>query len=370
MAEAGELSLRIAWDGKAIGDVAIKSTRPQAWRLLAGKTPQQALQMVPLLYSICGKAQQTAAVAALAAARGDGAKRLDATLERATACEAMQEHLWRLLLDWPQLLGLPKAQQQFVAWHGMLKAIAAGKESAEILREQLPQQLLGPSAAEWRSIDSHADLMACWREGGGLAAPLLSALDQRESELAGGQAACELLPDWTVSDALQACAGHIDAEFAARPHLDGRPMEVGTLAYWQHAPLLQDILRVRRTRLLARVVARLGDLQDSVEALTDGADGRRIESATVADGTGLALVRTARGMLMHYVRIESAAEREKVAQYLTVAPTEWNFHPQGALATGLTGIAAADEERLMETARMWVLSLDPCVECRIEVRHA
>lgn len=370
MAVAGELSLRIPWDGKVIGGVAIESTRPQAWRLLAGKTPQQAVQMIPLLYSICGKAQQTAAVAALAAARGDDAMRLDASLARATACEVMREHLWRLLLDWPQLLGLSMAREQFVSWHGTLKAIAAGKENAEALCEQLPQQLLGLSAAEWRSIESYGDLMACCRKGGGLAGPLLLALDRRESELAGAHATCDLLPDWTVNDALQACAGHVDAEFAARPHCDGRPMEAGTLALRQRDPLLQDILRVRPARLLARVVARLADLQDSVEALAHGAEGGRIECAAVADGTGLALVRTARGMLMHYVCIEDDAGTEKVAQYLTIAPTEWNFHPQGALTTGLTGVAAADEEQLMETTRMWVLSLDPCVECRIEVSHA
>jgi len=369
MTDAGELSLRVAWDGSTIGGVAVESTRPQAWRLLAGRTPQQAVQMVPLLYSVCGKAQQTAAVAAVAAARGDDVMRLDASLARAAGCEAMQEHLWRLLLDWPQLLGLPAARQQFVSWHGELKAIAAGAEDAQVLREQLPQQLLGLSAAEWRSIDSYAELSAWWRAGGGLAGPLVQALDQRESMLEGAPPTCDLMPDWTVHDALQACDGHIDPEFAAMPHCDGRPMEAGTLAFRQHAPLLQDILHVRRTRLLARLIARLVDLQDSVDALAHGVDSGRIESATVADGVGMALVRTARGALMHYVRIDNAAGTEKVAEYLTIAPTEWNFHPQGALAS-LAGVGAADEEQLMETVRMWVLSLDPCVEYRIEVDHA
>ena len=82
--------------------------------------------------------------------------------------------------------------------------------------------------------------------------------------------------------------------------------------------------------------------------------------------TGLSLVKTARGMLMHYVRIGVG----RVAEYLTIAPTEWNFHPQGALVTGLTGLKENDVERLMDTVKTYVLSLDPCVEYVIEIAHA
>lgn len=367
MADAGELKLRIAWDGETVRSVMVESTRPQASRLLAGKTPEQAVQTVSLLYSVCGKAQQAAATAALAAARGTP----DLPLDRTVACEAIQEHLWRLLLDWPQLLGLPGAQQRFVEWHGRLGAIAAGEGGVETLRDEILLQLLGSGAEEWCSIVSYADLSAWWRSGRGLAAPLAEALDRKEDEAGLAETvSCELLPDWTVHDALQACVGRFDLEFAARPHNCGRPMEVGALAYQQHTPLLQDVMRVRPARLLARLIARLADLQDSVEVLAQGGDTGCVESATVADDTGIALVRTARGPLLHYVSLDGSGEAEKVVQYFVIAPTEWNFHPQGVLATGLAGVEAGSEEQLMETARIWVLSLDPCVEYRIEVDHA
>ena len=76
-------------------------------------------------------------------------------------------------------------------------------------------------------------------------------------------------------------------------------------------------------------------------------------------------MQTARGMLLHHVRIESG----RVAEYWIVAPTEWNFHPQGAL-TGLIGLREGNAARLTETAMLFVLSLDPCVEFEIEVIHA
>lgn len=372
MADAGALTLHIAWNGNAIGGVTVNSSRPQACRLLTGKTPQQAAQMIPLLYSVCNQSQLAAAMAAMAAAQDDqhGARQ-NAALERAAICEAMQEHLWRLLLDWPQLLDLPAAQPQFVNWRRMLKLIATGAGDTQELLAQLSHQLLGLSGREWRAIASYTDLRAWWLAGDGLLAPLVQALDRRESELEpAGTTNCELLPDWTISDALLACSGQLDMEFAARPHNAGRPMEVGALAFRQHSPLLKDIMRVHRTRLLARLIARLADLLDSVEAVAQGRAAGRLESGAAAEGAGMALVRTARGPLLHYVHLENAGGPKKIAQYLVIAPTEWNFHPQGALANSLNGIRAASAELLLETARMWVLSLDPCVEFRIEVRHA
>ena len=71
-------------------------------------------------------------------------------------------------------------------------------------------------------------------------------------------------------------------------------------------------------------------------------------------------------MLLHYVSLEA----ERVANYMTVAPTEWNFHPAGALASSLTGLKESDAGKLMETVKYVVLSLDPCVEYGIELNHA
>jgi Ni,Fe-hydrogenase I large subunit len=59
-----------------------------------------------------------------------------------------------------------------------------------------------------------------------------------------------------------------------------------------------------------------------------------------------------------------------VTGYQIVAPTEWNFHPQGALARGLEGAAATDAMALERDARLVVQALDPCVACRVEVAGA
>lgn len=67
-----------------------------------------------------------------------------------------------------------------------------------------------------------------------------------------------------------------------------------------------------------RVIARLVDLLDSAEVLADENFTGRVQSVPASDAADLSEVRTACGMLMHYVRIET----ERTAEYLTVALTE------------------------------------------------
>ena len=78
------------------------------------------------------------------------------------------------------------------------------------------------------------------------------------------------------------------------------------------------------------------------------------------------MIEAARGRLIHWMKQEHGV----ISDYAIVAPTEWNFHPQGALVSGLAGLQENDAARLAETVRRHVLSLDPCVEYEIGVNHA
>ncbi len=92
-------------------------------------------------------------------------------------------------------------------------------------------------------------------------------------------------------------------------------------------------------------------------AAGEGQSGVTVSSVNVAPGVGRALVETARGMLMHEVELDG----ERVADYRIVAPTEWNFHPKGALATYLMGQAIDDRGELERRIARFVAELDPCV---------
>jgi Ni,Fe-hydrogenase I large subunit len=56
-----------------------------------------------------------------------------------------------------------------------------------------------------------------------------------------------------------------------------------------------------------------------------------------------------------------AIQAGRVADYRILAPTEWNFHPQGAAALGLATLPDADDATLRRLAGLFVTALDPCV---------
>lgn len=354
------MTLGVVWDGDAVSTTDIRSTRPMAALMLKGKEPGQVLHIVPLLFSVCGRAQGAAAGAALQAAQ-QGVSAVSATVQRAIVCESIQEHLWRVLLDWPKLLGLPRQEERFAAWYAMLRRIAAGELDMAAFRQEFERDYLGMPVAAWRGMASYSELQAWWRKAD---RPVAQLLGQLAGLGRGAHAASEsrLLPAWTAAEASQVCAGRWDADFSARPDWMGKAAETGAWAYHADNPMLRDVWQQSGSKPLTRLLARMLDVVE----MASGNALPRLDAASPATGQGIAVVRTARGLLMHHVHV--AAER--VTEYEIVAPTEWNFHPAGAFAQDMRGMMEQDRGRLQRSAQIAALSLDPCVAYDIEVRHA
>jgi Ni,Fe-hydrogenase I large subunit len=86
---------------------------------------------------------------------------------------------------------------------------------------------------------------------------------------------------------------------------------------------------------------------------------------SVAPRVGLGWVETARGALAHLIELD--ADGARIARYRILAPTEWNFHPRGALAAGLLGVHEPRRADLRRRA-LWLLqALDPCVEHTLRI---
>jgi Ni,Fe-hydrogenase I large subunit len=54
-------------------------------------------------------------------------------------------------------------------------------------------------------------------------------------------------------------------------------------------------------------------------------------------------------------------EHDCVRRYQILAPTEWNFHPDGVAARGLKTLTAPDAVSLRRQAAMLISAVDPCV---------
>jgi len=358
--DIGKLSLGVAWDGDAVRSTEIRSTRRLAARLFVGKNQAQVVQLASLLFGVCGQAQTAAAKGALQAARGDVSP-LDAATHKAVTCEAMQEHLWRLMLDWPKCLSLPQEEQTFVMRHALLRKIANGESEMSDFCQILEREELGLTIESWCQIERYAVLQEWWSKTDSSLARVLKTLavqlDVKQDSIPAG-----LVPAWTAKEAIDVCAGRWNNEFALRPDYRGVAMETGAWSYYADSPLLSDVWAQTRSKPLMRLLARVMDLV----AMAREIGQPRWDSASAEAGVGVAVVRTARGLLMHHVRLTEA----RVAEYVIVAPTEWNFHAEGAFTQGLQGLLEQDKTRLLQLAHIEVLSLDPCVAYEVEIQDA
>jgi len=156
-----------------------------------------------------------------------------------------------------------------------------------------------------------------------------------------------------------------DAAFAQAPTWAGMPVETGALSRTRGQALVAALIARDGHSAATRIAARLVELAQLLQALGDVAADPSpwLRSWTLDSGVGLAAVQTARGLLLHCARLSD----DRVDDYRIVAPTEWNFHPDGALARGLIGTEADDEATLAARAGLAVLALDPCVGFAVEV---
>jgi hypothetical protein len=363
MFDSGRLEIEVGYEASGWRG-SIRSSRPAVYRRFVGGRADEVLAQVPRLYSICAVAQAQCASLALACARG-ATTTADVQPESGLrlAAEMAGEHLWRLWLDWPVLLGLPPRRAEFAKVHSALRAAgdpegaaaaaalicsSFGVPAGQTLLADLLSQL-APEALEAASAkpESEAGMPSLLRR--------LVDLDPSLPD-----AAPRLLPDIGLSALLPRLRPPDDPAFAEAPTLDGAPAEVGALAEQAHTAPVRAWMQ-RGQWQAARVVARLAALDRCVQMLGGARPPlQRCESLRVGERAAVARVATARGPLLHYLRL--AEDGERIADYTVAAPTEWNFHASGGLMDFIAHLPApealTDAERLLRAA---VLARDPCV---------
>lgn len=375
----GRLLIRVGTRG-----VSLHSTRsPLASKLFSGRDANEVLSLLPKIYAVCGRAQLVTAATAMESARGRSAS---ADTRRARAmivdAESLREHLLRVLLGWGQVLGhevhpvilsavmaLPEQLAEAVGAEQSLFALAGctsprfGRSgdvfgSIEIL---LRNQVLGLPVDEWLELRTPDEVFAV-PEALALGPRFLRWLLEQEHAETGSAA----LPSLPVFDAawLEANLGNESADgFAGRPDWHGAARETGVYARQRDHPLVQAFSSRWGHGLIARSVARLVELALLVQRLRaeEGGEIVGIRSDAGSEHAGYGIVETARGRLVHRVALDG----DVVNGFRMLAPTEWNFHPQGIAAACLQQLGSG--ERVHERAALLVEAIDPCVGYRIEV---
>lgn len=310
---AAGLRLALLQEGGVTRAVRVVDERPLPLSALTrGLSPDAACERVRAVFALCPHAQAQALGAALAAARDvEPPETTSPLIERA------------------------EALVRRVALHGEPPVLAPDAGLAR-------QGVIAARAGDWEGL-----ALACEA-----AARRAHAIATTVHGLPCGAAVGPAPFDPTDLSAIAARLWD-DPTFARRPTWNGAPREIGPRAKhggWQ-AP--SPALR------WACAAAELVELATGMADANFRARATRPPVARLDAGVGVARVETSRGALIVTARLTHDG---RVADARSVAPTEWNLHPDGALAMALVG-APADEAM----ARRVIMSLDPCVDVRVSV---
>ena len=344
----GLLGVKVVAQENGVHAVRIESPRGDVAPIFRGKTPAEAAAMAALLFSLCPAAQSLAVEAAGEAALNHAP---DPARSHARAlrvlCERLGEMLRASVLDWPR--DAPPAREDLDALRvslTVLRAIpdsdesglslASVEQAAQILGLRHFQQgdtLFARQWAEVRADEANWDL----RETG---ADFLSESD-----------------DYAVAQAMT------DRNFARAPALPGRRVETGAVARQSAAGFVNS--------MSGRLAARFQDMAatlDAIRAMLAGfaAPSGIVVARNIGPGEGVAAVDSARGRLYHRVKLDGGG---RIVDYAIVAPTEWNFHPDGPFVRLLLGarIGAGIEARRRVERLAFVF--DPCIGVGAEIRE-
>jgi Ni,Fe-hydrogenase I large subunit len=383
----GELTVRLAWDGARVCAVDIRSTRPLAVpAVLQGRTVDSAAALVPRLFSVCAHAQGAAAAGALGAASGrEGKESLHMARSLAIRLEAIQESLRRLLIDAPVAQGLApevaavaRVRKTIAPLLGRLAgattslrdacepiALSALAEARSAIADVCKTDALGMTPARWLAAGGADDVRAWSARGATVPSRLVHAWLVHDARLGSSDVAPMPATDRAALESHVLSALSADAGFAHAPTWDDAPVETGAYARLASHPRVADCARAYGNGIVTRMVARLTELAQQVDTL-GAAPAGIVDAWAPAAGEGVAAVQTVRGLLVHRATVRDG----RVTRYAIVAPTEWNFHPRGALARGLAGVADPSIDSLRRRAALVVQALDPCVGCTVEIGHA
>ena len=368
---SGQISIQLICQRQTEYEVTAVELQSDRLRLTPNLLRHKPLELAPKvlgsLFSLCGTAQTVAALQACEAV-AEQALAASSLLERQRAIqiETVFEHSLRLAQDWAQALSIPplapeNLRQLFQIKRELNKGLTPSLLAH--LQQALEQQLLGLELHKWLPLCEQGDLAQLMQYG--FVGQLLSQL-QQQHWLALGHSDVQALPaalaqagEWWLQQLTQTRA----EDFCAFPTFNGSACETSSFTRQCSHPALQVWQQAYgsglATRLLARVLDLITHLQGLQQTETSG-----LISTVAGVNTGLASVETARGLLVHRVYADAAG----IQMYQIVAPTEWNFHPQGSLVRMLQRLRADNMLLLRQQAQALITALDPCVSYQLEIK--
>jgi hypothetical protein len=387
---SGRLNIRLQRrDDRVVAT--IRSSRPTAaGRVFAGKTVWETASGLPALFGVCAAAQACACASACEAALGLGAPPAIIRLRRLLVdAETVKEHLWRMLFDWPRFLDQPPLETAMSKVMGTwlrLRTLLAGSmdfsasgadplrvdvSSARLALDGLARMseepVFGVPPTDWLARIRTREELCTWAESTDTASAGLIRRVQAQSWGSVGDNKITALPHLRARDLDALLSGADVDRFVAEPLWGGKPRESSPFTRQRERAPVAVLTQATGNGLLPRLSAQLVELatlQQSLYICLEHLD-EPVEplAAATEKGVGIAQVPAARGLLVHRVEVD----RGRIRDYRILAPTEWNFHPRGVVARGLSTLSPVDTDTLERQARLFVTAVDPCVDYHLTI---
>jgi len=356
MQDAGVISISLDLADGFVCSAAIRSSRPAGLaRLFEGRAPQEAPLLARRLFTLCSRAQGAAANAAIEAALGT---RVDPETRRLESIGVLAERLFETLraciLAWPGAASFARrAGAPLRAAAAAAQALAQGRETLDAFaRLAAAAEAIGVPRADDGEPAPDTPFALILRQCAGEDGLLPAAGD-----------ALTVRDDEAVAMALEADP----AGFAIAPELDGRRPETGAFArVFADLPLDESLLTTRARARLIDARRALADLDKLISRKDEEAE-QVIVAARTASGAGFGVVECARGRLYHMARVGANG---RIEVYGLVAPTEWNFHPNGPLAMQLVGARLGRAEAARAVVQKLATLVDPCVAFEVSAKES
>jgi hypothetical protein len=344
--------------------------------LLRGQRPEHVGRILGGVFALCSHAHRLAAELALGMARNNTLVASDDERSVLLWIETARDHLRSIALDWPQRLPEKLVGTHAMDWlrgcplplgmaHPFKDAEMAWKALTQ-LRDWLEAHILGQSVGDWLSMHSDPVAQLTWCNAQSLRlmpATCLSIWHAMPTVWVPETRALTVLDRDPARQRVQlqqfAQAWIQQSDFAQYPTWLGSCAENGPWARLRHRQHTVSPRYALWRRLSARWLelieitnaSRQNSTAHDEPLLTSGA-------MSLSDGQALAWCEMARGLLFHWVQLDTQG---LVQDYRVVAPTEWNFHPGGALALAVAALAS-DQAHM---AQVLAAAFDPCVTCTV-----
>ncbi|MEP9367265.1 nickel-dependent hydrogenase large subunit [Xanthobacter sp. VNH20] len=288
--------------------------------LLVGRRVEDALELLPRVFNLCGAAHRAAASHALGLPGIENVAAMRA--------ETVRDHGMALFQLWPNLLGtMPDRAGLALLARGMpadlVRHVCGGDNLPEFSLADLESWLARPPTP---------------------AARLLSEVRDRVDP-AWGRAALPALDVGAL-------------ELGLMEDVPSPRYEATVLERVRTAPVIRALLRNEGASLFVRLLARIVDLLWMAQS---GRDTRLHGQA----GAGGGYAQAARGILVHQAKVKDG----RVVSYRVRTPSAWNLAPGGLFARMLAALPARREAQML--ARIAECAVNPCVPLTLHfVREA